>query len=754
MAENSERIPTLAELALKYGTISRDQYIHLTKLFALVKREKQTPDYGEMLIEQKMATSYQIGLLRLIRDYHIIRRHGEAFGKIAVKRGFATQIDIQRALDIQKEEFKKSRLKKLMGDILVESGVITATQQKQILKEQTLLDNKSREILAEETDRPDPEGVISLSDAEKNFLRVKGLDREFSAAVIEKGFASENDVMRARETQEEIFEENRAIKILGDIMVSMKMLTPDQKNLILEEQGRIEDIPEKERIPDLTITPAPDGMTAWIELNPKRMAAISLEQIKSELAAEGMTRGIYPDEMLNCWLVEKHPRFPVARLDYSKDLQDARNLESVFNLNLTEKGEKRKGDLLVRQDSTWNTGKRINIYNQETAAVSDLDFTISCGSGTRPSKDKASIVASKTGRPALSAERTLYIHPVINVLEDADLRYGPLEPYANLSITGTITGAYPVTAGDVWAGEIRGGVIEAVGEVRTKVGMTDAVIKAQGDVYARYLHNCRIETYGSVYVENEIFDSDIRCSGMVDSPDCRVISSRIYAKKGVRLSGAGSAKTAKCSIFAGSNHHIVSLGAAVLKEIHSISRVLEDLKEEQAGEKNASKKIFRKMVELKIFHDRARQKKESLVMEFKKNRSRLNKKQSRNILSLISSFEKRMETSIGALKELNQNKKVHDKKTAGLEKKIKVQSRKTAAEIMTLERRLFAALERARSDSFSTEIKISGEAWQGTVLGGIYSLKTLEENLESFQAEEIGSGDPSSAARIKITRTS
>lgn len=41
MAENSERIPTLAELALKYGTISRDQFHHLTKLYALVKREKK-----------------------------------------------------------------------------------------------------------------------------------------------------------------------------------------------------------------------------------------------------------------------------------------------------------------------------------------------------------------------------------------------------------------------------------------------------------------------------------------------------------------------------------------------------------------------------------------------------------------------------------------------------------------------------------------------------------------------------------------
>ncbi|MDD9302157.1 MAG: hypothetical protein HUK40_07355 [Desulfobacter sp.] len=81
------------------------------------------------MMGQKMATQYQLGLLRLIQEYHLIRWKGEEFGKIAVKQGFATPGDIQKALEIQKKNFKASRLKKLIGDTLVENQVITARQE-------------------------------------------------------------------------------------------------------------------------------------------------------------------------------------------------------------------------------------------------------------------------------------------------------------------------------------------------------------------------------------------------------------------------------------------------------------------------------------------------------------------------------------------------------------------------------------------------------------------------------------------------
>ncbi|WDP84257.1 MAG: DUF342 domain-containing protein [Desulfobacter sp.] len=211
--------------------------------------------------------------------------------------------------------------------------------------------------------------------------------------------------------------------------------------------------------------------------------------------------------------------------------------------------------------------------------LSGTDFTVRCGSDTRRSKEKTCILAAKTGIPAISVERHLYIHPRINVLEDADQRYGPLEAYADLTVSGIITGAYPVTAGNLRAREIRGAKIEAIGDIHVNMGITDAVIRAQGDVHARYLHNCTIETFGNVYVKNEIFDSDIRCSGRVDSPNCRAIASEIYAKKGVVLAGIGSKKTLPCKIFAGSEHHILTQERQIKKQINLAREQINRLQE-------------------------------------------------------------------------------------------------------------------------------------------------------------------------------
>ncbi len=740
----TDNIPSLVKLALQYGTITDDQYKHLTALYALKQKEKKKPDYASLLLGQKLTTQYQLGLLQLIREYHIIRRRGEEFGKIAIKKGFATSEDIRRAMDVQKKEFKESRLKKLIGDILVETHVITAKQKKQILKEQTLFDKKSQDILSEKANgdkgqehaSPDPD----LSDYEKDFLMIKALDEEFSASVLEKGLASEQEVFEARRTQENEFENTQSIKILGDIMVSLDFITLDQKTLILDEQGRTEEGDKKTEAEILRIEVSNDEMTAWAQLDEKHISQIRLADIKSGMESAGITHGKYPDALLQCHLDLKFTRFAVARNDNSQELRKARNLSPTLDTGLTDRGEKRKGDLLIQQDSKWNIKSQTNVYGKKCKGGSIHDFTLRCGAGTRLSKDKIGIVAAKTGVPALSVERFIYIHPIIHVLEDADQRYGRPEAFANLTVSGTITGAYPVTAGHVKAREIRGGNIEAIGEVKTDVGITDAVIRAQGDIHARYLHNCKIETFGNIYVKNEIFDSEIKCSGQLNSPTCRVISSTIHAKKGVILAGTGSAKTRPCTVIAGTDHHVLSLEAQILDKIRDITEGLRDLKERRREEHDLSRKIFQKMIERKIFHDRAKQKKEKLGKEFNKKKEAYDKNKLKNILKLITDFEKRKEDSVASLKKLNKTKKGHDTEKARLENKIQSLSPKIDRQILSLEQTLLAYLEWARYQESKARIEIRGKAFMGSIFGGIYSETQLTSDLDNFSAVEMGSG--------------
>lgn len=753
---HTEDIPTLASLALQYGTLDQDQYRHLTALHALREKEKNPIDYGELLLAQKFATRYQIGLLKLIQEYHIIKKRGEEFGRIAIEKGFATKIDVQKALSFQKEEFKRARVRKLIGDILVESRVITAKQKNYILKEQLLLEQQAEKIYSAKQKNELPletknkkevsqslEEDSELSDYEKKFLRIKVLDREFAASLTEKGLATEREVAIAQRVQEEEFEKKNTLKVLGDVMVSMAFITEEQKNIILMDQNRSVGTATESEVkePNIQVIISPDKMMAGIKIGTNYLSETTVPDIKNLLKSHGITNGIYSDALLQSQLNLGNLNFAVARSDFSSKLITAKKFIFHLETNLTERGEKRKGDTLVEQDLSPNTLVVKDVFGKESHQDCGQKTVIRCGTGTRLSQDGASFLAAKTGIASLSIEGKLFVHPIIHVLEDADLRYGPLEPYANLSISGVLTGAYPITAGTIKAREIRGARIESIGTIRVDVGITDTIIRSQGDIHARYLHNCQIETFGNVYIKNEIFDSKITCSGKIDSPGCRIISSRLFAKRGVSLAGAGSEKTKPCTISSGGEHHLLEIGRSIYQEIDRLSSKLETLKGKKEEQKQLSKKIFQKMIELKIFHDRAKTKKKLLALEFKKNKDTFNKSKLKNIIKLISNFETRVEKSIASLKEMNKAKKTHDQTTAKLEDKINSLLPKTKAAISELEEKVFLFFEWARYQENITQIDISGKAYPGTMFSGIFSSLKIDSNMENFSLVEMCDSD-------------
>ncbi|MBU1195418.1 MAG: DUF342 domain-containing protein [Proteobacteria bacterium] len=741
---NSNQIPSLPELALQYGTISSEQLSHIQRLSALKEKQDKTLDFETVMVSQKFATAYQVGLLKLIQEYLIIKKKGEEFGKIAIEKGYATQEDVDKALLLQKKIFKTAKIKKLIGDILVESQVITEKQKNAILKEQILLDAQAEKILSENPekepapvsdpeDKKEPDVIqlnpdVKLSEYEAQFLQIKALDNEFCAAIIEKGLATSQQVKAAQRIQEKAFEADHHIKILGDIMVDLKFITLEQKNSILEEQKRKVN---QETKADINVIISEDQMEAEIVLSEKK-ENIRLQDIKAALEQKGIKYGIYPDAMIQCCLDMRKTQFIAAKQDFSMELIKSRKARYLFDTSKIDTVEKKRGEPLAEKVLSNDAYLKKNLFGDNIEQRKEEVFTFRCASGVRMSKDETKAFAGKTGFPSLSIERKLFVHPVINVLEDADLRYGPLEEYASLNISGVLTGAYPVYAGQINAEEIRGARIEAIGDVKSRVGITDSVISAQGDIYARYLHNCRIETFGNIYIENEVIDSQVFSSGKIDSPRCHVVSSSLYGKKGIEISGAGNQRTRPCVLGAGTEHHILEKVRQYEIKITNITQELSEFQERKAEQKYYAKKIFQKMLELKIFHDRAKNKKEKLAQEFRKKKDFASKENLENIIKLINSFEKKIKGSIASLKNLNQTKNRYEKEADLLEKKIKDIEPGIKNKIHELKIDLFAFFEWARKEQSTSRVKIHGTAFPGTILSGIYSstaIETLEKNI-------------------------
>ncbi|HKJ97820.1 MAG TPA: FapA family protein [Desulfotignum sp.] len=731
-------IPTLAWLALEYGTIQQDQYRQITALYTLRQKQDPLPDYADLLLGQGFATRYQVGLLQLIQEYHVIKHLGEQFGKIAIEKGFATKDDVRKALEHQKKEFRRARIKKLIGDILVESQVITLKQKQEILKEQAFLEHLGGQIYSQAgqaSSAPDQKKTgIPLSEYERQFLQIKALDREFAAAVLEKNLASQRDVAIAQKVQEDAFEASQPLKALEDVMVDMGMLTQRDKHLILAELHRSQQNDQAIVSANIQVYTSPDKTEAGFIIAKEDLDFTSLETLTHTLAAAGITHGIYPDAILQAHLERKDQKFPAAKTDFSTTLMRHTQATCLLDTDETVPGQKRKGEILMTQTPGPDTYLKTDVFGKKRQKRQGTDFTFQCGGNTRSAQNGLGVVAAKTGVPGLSLERKLFIYPKIHVLEDADLRYGPLEAYADLSISGILFGAYPVTAGKIIATEIRDATIEAMGDITASIGITDTVIRSQGDIHARYLHNCRIETFGNIYVKNEIIDCVIRCSGKIDAGQCRVISSTIHAKKGIVLRGIGSQKTRSCIIAAGSEHHITALGMSVQQKIHRIKEKLTVLENQKKEQEQLEKKIFQKMVELKLFHDRAKYKKTILEKEWKKiNTKAANEK---NISKLIKNFEHRMKKSIASLKELNAEKKQYQRKMHALENEINALRPQTEKHILSLQQTQFSFYEWARADKNIPKISISGKAFQGTQLRGIFSGVTLSTDMENFFAAE------------------
>ncbi|WP_300457969.1 FapA family protein [Desulfobacula sp.] len=739
--EQQNQIPSLAELALQYGTINNEQFAYIHGLSAPNAKQDNKIGFDHLLLHHGIATGYQVGLLKLIQEYLIIRKRGEAFGKIAIEKGFAAPEDVIKALEHQKKEFKRAKIKRLIGDILVESRVLTIKQKNVVLNEQISLNIQAEKIFVlDESDQTGSdedrfiENGIPLSTYEKQFLKIKGLDQKFAQRIIEKGFSSKRQVKIVQKVQEEAFEKAHTIRILADIMIEFKYLTTDQKNRVIKEQDRIEKNGGGLTIPGVHVRICKDQMVATIHIS-KDLADVRLADIKQALDSMGIQYGIYPDAVLQCNLDLGNDSFVAANQGFS--LENLEHATPVYHFDSDKKEVKvKKGAPLAEVHFGGDAYFGKDLFGNRVEHLNGKTLRFRCASGARLSRDDTKALADKTGIPSLSIERKLYVHSLINILEDADLKYGPIESYANLTVSGVLTGAYPVTAGQINAREIRGASIDALGCVRSHIGITDAVIRTQGDVHARYLHHCRIEAFGNVYIENEIIDCQILCSGKIDSGHCRVISSILYAKKGIELAGAGSNRTKACILGAGSEHHLLEKVRQIDFEIKKITQPLDELQEKRDEKDRYAKKLFRKMIELKIFHDRAKNKKQKLANEFKSRKKAFTKKELKNLVALISNFDNKMTSSISSLKILNEKKKECEREKKIIKIKIETLSPKINTAVSGLQMDKFLFVEWTRQQENIPQIKINHKLFPGTILKGIFSSLKIEKDVNNFLAVE------------------
>ena len=130
----------MGKLAIKYKFVDEEQ---IQEALSIQKQEQLDGNkkyLGEILVAQGMISQNQLDFLLSIQKVIETRRMDRKFGMIAVKNKFATQEDIENALMEQNKSYEKTKTVKTIGNILVESNVMTRDQCDAILKKQQRLE--------------------------------------------------------------------------------------------------------------------------------------------------------------------------------------------------------------------------------------------------------------------------------------------------------------------------------------------------------------------------------------------------------------------------------------------------------------------------------------------------------------------------------------------------------------------------------------------------------------------------------------
>lgn len=135
-----KRKPTFEELAVAYNLVTKEQLDEARSIQQAEEQLGRDTPISEIFIQKNMMSLEQLTMIQDINKYMELRLLDKQFGKIAIKKGFLSEREIKLALSVQAISFKKNKYCRLIGDILIESGVMNDSQRDIILEEQKRID--------------------------------------------------------------------------------------------------------------------------------------------------------------------------------------------------------------------------------------------------------------------------------------------------------------------------------------------------------------------------------------------------------------------------------------------------------------------------------------------------------------------------------------------------------------------------------------------------------------------------------------
>ncbi|MCK5312798.1 MAG: DUF342 domain-containing protein, partial [Desulfobacteraceae bacterium] len=428
-----------------------------------------------------------------------------------------------------------------------------------------------------------------------------------------------------------------------------------------------------------------------------------------------------------------------AKVEYLFDTDHlkAGGLSSSGRIDFKDRGiipQVEKGTVLAEKTPLKESFSGKTVFNVELTTKKAQDIKLRYGQGVKLSEDGLKTIASVNGYPKLTWAGLVVVNKEYATTGDVNYKTGHIKYDGNIKIKGCIKDGFKVKGNDIMAREIEGGIIHAEGDLNITNGINEAKIYAKGNVYAKFVHNSNIVCMGNIYIAKEIVDSKIDTSGACITKDGKIISCKITAKMGVFAKQVGTEL---------SEPNIIKTGhdAFVSKELSNIKGKISTLTKEKNKKENKKEKLID---ENKKHHKAATH----LANLQEKSRTNLIKISTKldSVMEKNGKKEEsaKLETTFSTLK--NEDKKIDKKLTSCFDKIDAMEKQLKGAEesfstikqnIDDLRQERQHLLDWNKTNLGDTTIHVTGVVFPGTIVQGKYSEKQIKDKLINAKIKEL-----------------
>ncbi len=563
--DKNNKIPLIGKLALRHELIRPSD---LDKaLDTLKESENFTKAFCQYLEEKKLISSLDMKRLTIAAKAMAFRQKDRAFGNIALRKGYLTRSLLEMALEEQKNELTKKKRSRLLGEILVEAGMLTTKQVDKILTKQKRL----KEI--ERLRRQETEDIPSKPS--------------------EKALSTTSDVTTPDDT------------------------TPDPTTTAVQEDTEIFEGGIKLTIPL-------DFQSAYLLKTDEFDPDIPVEDIKAILDQKYIIFGIVDDSLIQGFIRSSGFRDKPFRIAsgikplpgkdatieyfFETDRLQVGKLNSTGSMDFKERGEiprVEEGFILSRKTPLVEEQNGKNIFGEIIAVPRAQNVKFKYGKGARLSEDGLEIRAAVNGQPNLAWSGIISVLEEFTTKGDVDYETGHIDYQGNIKIQGCIRSGFKVTGNSIRAQEIDGGIINADGDVSIAGSIIGAKIYAKGNVWAKFIHKSEILCMGDIYVTKEIIESTVESSGAFVINKGKIISSAVTAKMGVFADGIGTDVSAPSTIQVGADIFVLKELTRLKEDIDKIKQDITDLKTKKKEQEKLAEENQEKTTRLAHIQDRS-----------------------------------------------------------------------------------------------------------------------------------------------------